>query len=274
VTTPIPSLQELAEEPDHYLSDMPPPAQRIIRPGFTIILSPSPSQSATSRLRTTADGLDDTIAEIRQELREAGYTRNVWHVGPSCRPQGLSRALRARGFVPATRPPHEPASTAMALATAPAISSASAGIEARLVRNVDEYREVMRIAMAAFNESPEDAAAWYEAVPKLWGAHDGVNRYTHMAFLDGKPVGFGFATTCRNGVLLGGSGVLEEARGRGIYRALVAARWDEAVRLGKDGLIIHAGSMSRPILQKCGFETVCEIELLEDMVFSQSRGAG
>ena len=28
------------------------------------------------------------------------------------------------------------------------------------------------------------------------------------------------------------------------------------------------------ILQKCGFETVCEIELLEDMVFSQSRGAG
>jgi len=272
VTPSKPTLAELAEEPDFFIAEPPLPARRIILPRATIVFSPSPSQSGTSHVRTTEAELDDTIAEVRRTLREAGYVRNVWHVGPSCRPAGLGAMLRARGFVPATLPPYEATATAMALGKAPAIAPSSHRIEARLVRDVDEYRQVMRIAMAAFNEPPEAIDSWMEAVPALWAAHDGVNRYTHMAFLDGRPVGFGFAATCGDGVLLGGSGVLEDARGHGVYRALVAGRWDEARRLGKAGLIIHAGSMSRPILEKCGFETVCEIDVLEDATFNASQG--
>jgi GNAT superfamily N-acetyltransferase len=265
VTTLPPALRELAEEPDYLVTDVPPPTRRIITPRFTLTLSPSPTQSTTSRIRTTVDELDATLDEVRHVVREAGFVRNVWHVGPSCRPDGLERLLFERGFVPAVRPPYESISTAMALATPPAISPASDGLEVRLVRNVDEYREAIRIAMEAFNEPPEDAAAWYEAVPSLWAAHDGVNRYTHLAFLDGRPVGFGFAAAARGGVLLGGSGVLASARGRGVYRALVGARWDEARRLGHQGVVIHAGSMSRPVLERCGFEAVCKVAACEDM---------
>jgi len=264
-----PALRELAEEPDHFISHMPPPTRRIITPRFTLILSPSPTQSTTSRVRTTVDDLDATVAEVRHLLREAGFVRNVWHVGPSCRPDGLARLLVDRGFVPAVRPPYEPISTAMAMATPPEIAAASAGLEARLVRNEDEYREAIRIAMEAFNESPEDAASWYEAVPALWAAHDGVNRYTHLAFLDGRPVGFGFATVTGDAVLLGGSGVLAVARGCGVYRALVRARWEEARRLGHLGVVIHAGSMSRPVLERCGFEVVCEVAAFEDTQLGQ-----
>jgi GNAT superfamily N-acetyltransferase len=261
----MPTLRELAEDPDHFITQVPPPARRFFTPRATILLSPSNTHSTTSHIRATAEDLDDTIAEVRGVLREAGFVRNVWFVSPTCEPQGLERMLLDRGFVPATRPPSEPMTTAMALGAPPALSPASTGVEARLVRNVDEYREVIRIAMEVFNESPEDAASWYEAVPSLWAAHDGVSRYTHLAFLDGRPVGFGFALACNGGVALGGSGVIEQARGRGVYRALVAARWDEAVRLGHRGLIIHAGAMSRPILARCGFEVVCEIAVLEDM---------
>jgi len=258
------TLRELAEEPDHHFNRVPAAARRHIAPRFTVLFSPSPSQSTTSRLRATADDLDDTIAEVRRVVRGAGYTRNVWLVGPSCRPEGIGESLLERGFVPATRPPFEPASTAMALSKPPVIAAASAGIEVRLARDVDEYRRAIQIAMEAFNESPEDAAGWLEAVPSLWEAHDGVNTFTHVAFLDGRPVGFGFASAVGGGVLLGGSGVLEAARGRGVYRALVAARWEEARRLGHEGLIIHAGAMSKPILERCGFETVCRIDALED----------
>jgi GNAT superfamily N-acetyltransferase len=260
-----PSLRELAEEPDHFLNVIPAATRRHIAPGFTILFAPSNTQSSTSRIRTTVAELDDTLAEVRRTVREAGYLRNVWHVGPSCRPTGLRELLLARGFVPATRPPHEPTATAMAMASRPEISAAQAGIEVRLVRDVDEFRQVIHIAMEAFNEAPEDAAGWYEAVPSLWASHDGVNRFTHVAFLDGRPVGFGFGAVTGGGVLLGGSGVVESARGRGVYRALIAARWEEAMRLGKQGLIIHAGSMSRPILERCGFELVCDIDVMEDV---------
>jgi GNAT superfamily N-acetyltransferase len=265
LTSPLVTLRELAEEPDHYLTQIPPPSRRHIDPRFTILFSPSTSQSTTSRIRTTAEGLDDTIAEVRRLLRAAGYVRNVWNIGPSCEPQGLVGRLLERGYAPATRPPFEPTATAMALAEPPAPPAASAGIEVRTVRSQDEYREAIRIAMEAFNETPEDAAGWYEAVPSLWASQDGVNRYTHIAFLEGRPVGFGFAAVAGRGVLLGGSGVLENARGKGVYRALVAARCAEAKRLGHQGLIIHAGAMSRPVLEHCGFESVCRIDVLEDM---------
>jgi hypothetical protein len=58
--------------------------------------------------------------------------------------------------------------------------------------------------------------------------------------------------------------VLEGMRGRGAYRALLAARWIEAVGLGKPALVIQAGAMSRPILERSGFESLCRIDMLED----------
>jgi GNAT superfamily N-acetyltransferase len=262
-----PALRELAEEPDALLTDVPPPARRIITPRFTVVFAPSLTQVSVSRIRATAKDLDDTIAEVRRLVRDAGYLRCVWQIGPSCRPEGIGGRLLERGFAPATRPPYEPLFTSMALTSPPVISPGAAGIEARLVRDVDEYGEVIRIAMDAFNEPMEDAAAWIAAVPALWASQDGVHRYTHLALLDGSPVGFGFAVTARAGVLLGGSGVLASARGRGVYRALVAARWDEAVKLGKPGLVIHAGAMSRPILERCGFEAVCGIQVFDDLSF-------
>jgi GNAT superfamily N-acetyltransferase len=268
VTTPTNArvtLPELAEEPDHHLRKIPPPARRLLTPRYTLLFSPSNTQSVTSHVRTTAADLDDTLAEVRREVRAAGFVGNVWGVGPSCRPEGLGRMLLERGFVPATRAPFEPVATAMMLAARPAIAAATPGLEVRLVRNVDEFREVIRIAMEAFNEAPEDAAGWYAAVPSLWAEHDGVSRFTHIAFLDGRPVGFGFASAAGGAALLGGSGVIESARGRGVYRALVAARWEEAQRLGMEGLVIHAGAMSKPIVERCGFQEVCQIDTYMDM---------
>jgi hypothetical protein len=54
------------------------------------------------------------------------------------------------------------------------------------------------------------------------------------------------------------------ARGRGAYRALLRARWDDAVALGTPVLITQGGSMSRPILERLGFERVGEVHMLVD----------
>jgi hypothetical protein len=258
------SVRLFAEEPESLVSDPPLPGRRIRNDRFCLVMSPSPSQSTVSRVRTSAEGLDGVVAEIRDILKAAGYQRAVWLLGPSSRPEGLSAHLKARGFVPATRPPFEPESTAMAISTPPARPRGD--VEARQVRDYDEFVVALRLGLEAFGESEADIASWMATAPALWAEQDGITKLTHIAFVDGRPAGFAFTNAGANGLLLGGSAVLPAARGRGAYRALVAARWDEGVRLGKPALVIHASAMSRPILERCGFEAVCRIEALDDPV--------
>ena len=50
-----------------------------------------------------------------------------------------------------------------------------------------------------------------------------------------------------------------------IYRALVRARWDDAVRLGAGALVVNANvDTSYPILERLGFRAVGRIRLLAD----------
>jgi GNAT superfamily N-acetyltransferase len=86
----------------------------------------------------------------------------------------------------------------------------------------------------------------------------------YLAFVDGRPVGAAFAVAGRAAVNLFGGGVLEEARGRGVYRALVSARWDEAVERGTPVLTVQAGRHSRPILERLGFEPLLQARMFVD----------
>ena len=261
------SLRIFAEEPAALLGAPPPPTRRIVTPRYVIELSPSVSQSGTSAVRTSVAELDATIAEVRATVRAAGYVSNAWRIGPSCTPAGLPALLRERGFVPANQPPYEPTSTVMVVAAPP--PPANPGVEARLCASREEFVEALRVAVDAFGEPEEAAAEWLAAAPSLWAAQDGTWFFTHIAYLDGQPAGMGFSASSPAGVLLNGSGVRSSARGRGVYRALLAARWAHAAKVGRPGLVTHAGGMSRPILERCGFQTVCQLEFLLDPAISQ-----
>ena len=255
-------IRLFAEEPERLVVEPLPPVRRFRTDAFTLILSPMPSMSNVSCVHTTEAGVDATIAEVRRMVGQAGYTRTVWAVGPSSRPANLGELLAARGFVPADRPPFEPEMTAMALTEAP--PAPPPNIETRPVRSFEEYLEIWHIAIETFNEPQDDAAGWLAAAPALWAQQDGVQRSTYVALIDGRPVGFAFAMAGPDGLLMGGSGVRAAFRGRGAYRALVAARWQDAVRLGRPALVIQAGAMSRPILARCGFQEICRLQLMED----------
>jgi GNAT superfamily N-acetyltransferase len=73
------------------------------------------------------------------------------------------------------------------------------------------------------------------------------------AMLAGEVVGTAGGVQAQAGINLFGGGVLAEARGHGVYRALVGARWEAAVRHGTPALTVQAGRMSRPILERLGF---------------------
>jgi GNAT superfamily N-acetyltransferase len=255
-------IRRLAEDPLANLPDPPPPARRIRTSSYCLEFTHSKAQAGVSALNTTLEGLDPMIAEVRGHLRAAEYTRCVWYVSPSSRPDGLTEALMARGFFPPTEPPYEPEMTAMALVEPP--PPPPPGVEARRVRDYDEYLATMRIAIGMMGADEESSRGWLAVAPSLWADESGAARYTVAVYIDGKMVGFAWAHPQPSAVMLNGSTVIPEARGRGAYRALVAARWQMAVALGTPALAIQAGAMSAPVLKRCGFETICRIAVLED----------
>jgi len=85
-----------------------------------------------------------------------------------------------------------------------------------------------------------------------------------VAVMDGRIVGAGTSTYLDRAVTLNGGSVAPDARGHGAYRALVRARWEDAVARGTPVLITQAGRMSAPILERLGFEEIARMHILID----------
>src|SRR5207237_9839828 len=113
----------------------------------------------------------------------------------------------------------------------------------------------------AFEAQEEDIAEGRELLAQRY--RDTVN-IMHAVWLDGELVCAGTAAPTEHGLLLYGGATVPRARGRGAYRALLRTRWDDAVALGPPALITQGGSMSRPILERLGFERVGEVHMLLD----------
>jgi ribosomal protein S18 acetylase RimI-like enzyme len=78
-----------------------------------------------------------------------------------------------------------------------------------------------------------------------------------------KPAGVAFAT-------LWGGATVPRLRGRGFYRALVAARLAEAKAAGYRHALVEARETSRPILERLGFERLTTVR---GYVWAPGRGA-
>jgi GNAT superfamily N-acetyltransferase len=91
------------------------------------------------------------------------------------------------------------------------------------------------------------AAAGRDAVPAGTGG-------AVVAYLDGTPVGVAGVEVADGVARLWGGGLLEAYRGRGVYRALVAARMTYAAEHGATIAFTQGRiAASSPILQRLGF---------------------
>jgi GNAT superfamily N-acetyltransferase len=87
---------------------------------------------------------------------------------------------------------------------------------------------------------------------------------TLFAAIDGHIVAGAHAAFGTAGINLFGASVAPEARGQGVYRSLVLARWDLAVERGTPALTVQAGRMSRPICERMGFAFVEAVRVFVD----------
>jgi GNAT superfamily N-acetyltransferase len=201
----------------------------------------------------------DALEDVRAKARERAVQEVKWWIGPDARPPDLVQRLNAAGVVPSD----DPRVAAMALLDEPQFPDAPVVVQR--VGTIEELGEAEEVGLEAFQSSEEERRAFRENIEDSW-ALQGRWVQSFAAHLDGRMVGSARSAYLEGAVLLIGGGVLPDARGRGAYRALVRARWDDAVERDSPALIVHAGSMSRPILERLGFETVCELEVLEDTI--------
>ena len=208
---------------------------------------------AVERVRLREDELRGAITEVDAFMHEAGAERASWWLTERSTP--LEKAFLAAGL---RHVESDYLFAAMVLTREPPPVD---GIDVRPIASFEEYAESRRLALEAFAEpnqrDPTDdqrAAEWEVQVDP-----------TFAAWLDGRMASVGRATYTRAGAYLMGGSTAAWARGRGAYRAVVRARWDEAVHRGTPVLAVGAGRMSRPILERLGFEQVLQFRRLESV---------
>jgi hypothetical protein len=243
-------MLELAENANTY-TPLGPTDERVANDRYVLWMGrgDEPGWNVAQRFRLAADEVEGVRAEIHEHLRAKGRTACTWEIGTHATPDGLVERLLALGLVDDSIP----LAVGMVLSEPPA--HAPPGVEVRRVETDEERLASARIAAIAFG-GPVPT----EVKPR---EHD-PNNVEYLAYVDGEPVARASGSFSEHGVTLFGGSTLPEARGRGAYRALVAARWDDAVARGTPALVTQASPMSRPILAQLGFEEVCEIRILLD----------
>jgi GNAT superfamily N-acetyltransferase len=211
--------------------------------------------NTVQRQRFGADELDEVLTEVRTELRQRGRTRTQWEIGSAAQPDGLAQRL----LEPGLKPDDDPSATAMALRTAPPAPPPE--LVARRAETLQEFIAGNEVQWAAFGMPPDQIAAERELIPGRFATTASI---MHAVWLDGEIVGAGTCSETPRGLALFGGATHQRARGRGVYRALVHARWQTAVERGAPALVTQAGSMSQPILEKLGFAAIGRIEILLD----------
>jgi hypothetical protein len=246
-------LREVAEYPNCF-GPLGPGAERIETERYTLCLGPGSTWNTVQRQRFPLEELDEVLDEVRAHLRERGRTQTQWEVGSSA-PPGLVDALLERGV----RPDKDPYAVALVLTAEP--PPLQPGFVARQIETYEEYLDANAVQWEAFDATPAEIEEAKTLLPTLF--REGAN-LRHAVWLQGELVCTGTSAPTEHGLLLYGGATKESARGRGAYRALIRARWDDAVALGTPALITQGGSMSRPILERLGFERVGEVHMLLD----------
>jgi hypothetical protein len=198
-----------------------------------------------------ADGIRDLVAAtVAHFSADPEITEVEWKSRGHDHTPGLHEALVDAGFTP-----QDPESIMMGEARLLAVDVAvPAGVTLRVVTDEADVRAMSAMADEAFGDPVSDERA--ESLLRRLALRDGMELW--VAEADGVMVSAGRLEPVENSVVAGiwGGSTLVPWRGKGIYRALTAARARSALRLGRT--VIHSDSteFSRPILERSGMVKV------------------
>jgi len=226
-------------------------------PRFVVVAGSDGVWASVQGVRLRDGEAPEAVAEVRGLLRPARTRVVGWWLCERATPVNVEEQLleagvqlvesdyRLDGLLATTAPPAGPPEIEVSLAT-----------------TAEEWAAVRELQDDVFDNPPARRATREQLLAEFGRT----NTALFGARLDGELVGAGAATPSSRGMLLWGGSVRADARGRGCYRALVRARWDEAVRRGTPALTVSANDKSGPVLRRLGFEKVLGFRRLEDVL--------
>ncbi len=252
-------LREYAETPDRYARVPERASVSRIDDGRVCVIQ-GPTWASVSGPRVAEDEVEDLLAGIRRLI--SGEKRTTWWIGPSAEPADIVERLATLGL----QQPHDRVSRLRSLVHTEEPAQIPSGVEVRRVETYADFAAAREVQWDAF-EMPAPHRDANRGRLRL--DFDEAMRFGvpagFVASLDGRPAASAMSIPSERGVFLIAGAVAPWARGRGLYRALVRARWDDAVARGTPALVTQANpETSYPILRRLGFEEVCEIHRLED----------
>ena len=194
-----------------------------------------------------ASELADEIAEIAQGF---GRDRLWWRLSELTRPEGLEPELVRRGATVVDR------MDVLALPLGGGVPDLAVpdDVEVRRVTDAQTVRDAIVVGNDAFGgEDPTDEQV-ASSLAEVERGLDDDSGGRWVAYVDGRPAGTGGYTLADDVCRLWGGGTHGTLRGRGAYRAVLAARLDTARAAGATLALTHGVvDTSSPILRRIGF---------------------
>jgi hypothetical protein len=249
------SLSEFAHTPDRF-TRLSAAVERYADERVCIVQGPT--WAAVSGVRT------EDVAALLTETRERipAEKRITWWIDEAAQPADLREQLESLGLVA----PADGAGLLHALVCTNEPPAGSPDVDVSEVETFEDHLIATDVMWEAF-DTPEERRE--RDRPFLRSSFEAARAagvpVTFLARLDGRPAALGRSLPSPRGVFLIAGAVAPWARGRGLYRALVRARWDDAVARGTPALVTEAmPDTSYPILKGLGFVDVCLLRRLED----------
>jgi GNAT superfamily N-acetyltransferase len=232
----------------------------IVTPRYLMTLQPNfpiPGPNAVCFIRCRPEETDEVIREARATFA-ARHLPLMWQLDPEMEPPDFADHLERHGIHP---DPHGSEFAVMVLPVDAIIDSHKIdGLEIHdALSDLATFRSANAVAAEAFGSAipgdEPDVIAMQER--RRLNLRAAGHRHLLLATVNGEPAGSaGIGLFPPGGAAINGGSVRSKFRGRGIYRALVAARLEIARHGGVDGLCVWGGDMSGPILVKLGFQKV------------------
>jgi hypothetical protein len=228
---------------------------------YTLLVSheEDPRRNVAQRLRLSECDVDRTVDEVRAIYAREGRTQITWEVSDASTPGDLLTRVEKMGMTPDA----DPVVVGVAMSRELPGAAGSTSLTVRPVTTLQDFAAAEEVYNSAFGMEgavADDAelAARYEA----FFATPGFRRY--VASDGGRVVAAADAASLRGTAILCTAATLPDARGKGAFRALVRARWLDAVKAGEPTLVAQAAPMSRPIFKKMGFDEIVKIHVFVD----------
>ena len=254
-----PELREYALTPDRFATIVEGSSVRRDDDGRICVLEGN-IWASISAPRFEEHELDDVIAHVHELVMPEKH--QVWWISELARPANIVELLRTRGFTETKEGAHE--LRALVLTSPP--EEIPTGIAVRRIETFEDFLAAREVQWEGFDVPPERRALQRPNLRRDF--EESIELEVPAGFLalvDGRPAATGMAVPSSRGVFLIAGTTAPWARGNGLYRALVRARWDYAVERETPALVVQAiVDTSFPILQRLGFETVGTILRMQE----------